>query len=145
MFVTAINNSEVQDVAQEEIEPKIISAVNELDSKNNLGFEDVSYENNIITFKVSDPTKSISSSASTVKAIFESMLDEINKDVEIEYEVKGETGNLRDLKDNEEKLFALARKVLKSISSDGKLLLSSMVGNSLTAKLSLTHNGITTH
>ena len=143
--VTAINNSEVHDIAKEEIEPKIISATEALNENNNLGFERVTYSNKSITFIVSDTTKSLSASAATVKDIFDDFMSEIDPNVEITYEVDGLTGNLRDLADNEEALFELARTVLRNISSDGKLLLSSIVGNSITVKLSFEQDGVTTH
>ena len=58
------------------------------------------------------------------------MVDELDDDIDIEYEVNGQTGTLKSLRNDEDELLTLARTVLKSISKDGKLLLSSVVGNS---------------
>jgi len=139
MDATAINNALLDDYTMEEIEPKIIAAVEKLnETAKEYGFKGVTYKNNTVTFEIEDLAASLENyKDSGIISLFMSTLDSATK---INYTLD-EAKEVDFTVLNETKITQLAKEILAYLAGDKELTYGAVANNSVTATVSFENDG----
>lgn len=140
MDASAINNSPLYDYIEKNLEPKIEAAVEELNkTAKEEGFESITYENETVTFTISDLTRSLADYKDS--GIVELFLSTADGAKSASYTV-GQTTITENLTDaTNSKVISMAKKLLELLSGDGDLTYNSIANKKASATIVFEHDG----